>query len=363
MRGQPLRGKAALRAQGQKGQMIRHLLAGSLGLILIFPFSRSAEANHVHMQGGPFLGVVLSVVVDPRDPQVLYAAAYGGGVFRSRDRGASWTVINQGLPNRQVFSLLMDSADSNQLYLGTDQGIFHSSDKGTSWKPLVPLLKDRNVRALVSGPANSGLLYAATDQGVFQGRGDIWQQTSHGLTSKDVRALAVSPTGRVYAGTFGGVFKKEQKESSWTPINKGLKDKQVRALAIDSGSPDTFYAGTASGGVFKTTDGGKRWKGMNRGLLSSGVLSLVVTSDWPQELYAGTVSGVFKSANGGENWLPVGEELGFTVPVLTFDPSELRLLYAGSGGRIFKSSNAGETWEEIAHEVNYFSPTALSKKR
>ena len=102
---------------------------------------------------------------------------------------------------------------------------------------------------------------------------------------------------------------------------------------------------------------------MNRGLLSSGVLSLVVTSDWPQELYAGTVSGVFKSANRGENWLPAGEELGFTVPVLTFDPSEPRLLYAGSGGRIFKSSNAGQTWEEIAHEVNYFGPTALSEKR
>ena len=102
---------------------------------------------------------------------------------------------------------------------------------------------------------------------------------------------------------------------------------------------------------------------MNRGLLSSGVLSLALTPDPPRELYAGTVSGVFKSVNGGENWLSAGEELGFTVPVLALDPLDARLVYAGSGGRIFKSSNAGRTWEEIAHEVNYFGPTALSAKR
>ncbi len=316
------------------------------------------------MQGGPFLGVVLSIAVDPTNPEVLYSVAYGGGVFRSRDRGASWTVINQGLPNRRVFSVLMDPVDSNQLYLGTDQGVFHSTNQGTSWKPLAPLLKSRNIRTLVVDPGNSDRLYAGTDQGVFQGKGGVWRQASRGLTNKDIRALVVSPTGKVYAGTFGGVFKKEKRGSSWTPINRGLlKDKQVRALAIDSGSPDTFYAGTASGGVFKTTDGGKRWKAINQGLSNSTVLSLVITSVPQRELYAGTVGGVFKSINGGESWLPAGEELPFTVPVLTFDPSEPRLLYAGSGGRIFKSSNAGEAWEEVAHEVNYFGPAALSAKR
>ena len=126
----------------------------------------SAQANHVHMHGGPFIGVILAVAVNPLSPETLYVAAHGGGVFRSDDRGTSWVAVNEGLPNRQVFSLLLDPRQKSSVYLGTDQGIFHRSNGG-AWRMVSVALAKRNIRALAVDPQKPNLIYAATDQGVF----------------------------------------------------------------------------------------------------------------------------------------------------------------------------------------------------
>ena len=73
-----------------------------VAFVLINTLAVPAWANHVHMHGGPFLGVILSVAVNPTDPKEVYCAAYGGGVFSSEDRGNSWTAINQGLPKKRA---------------------------------------------------------------------------------------------------------------------------------------------------------------------------------------------------------------------------------------------------------------------
>ncbi|MFQ5850957.1 MAG: WD40/YVTN/BNR-like repeat-containing protein [Candidatus Binatia bacterium] len=340
----------------------KYLWAGWIGAVLFWASTAASWAAHVHMQGGPFIGVVLSVVIDPMDPGTLYCAVYGGGAFRSSDHGASWVAINRGLPDRQVFSLLILPQNPSQLYLGTDQGIFHSSDKGGSWKPLTPTLKKRNIRAMAVDPKDPNVLYAATDKGVFLGQAMNWKGFSKGLLNKDIRALAVSREGRVYAGTFGGVFKKEKGGDFWYPMNNGLGDLKVRALVIDPLSRDTLYAGTASGGVFKTTNGGKQWRAVNDGLLNTSVLSLAITPTQPPTVFVGTIGGVFKSPNGGAQWTLTGRDLPFTVSTLAFDPVEPNLVYAGSGGRLFKSTNAGEKWEEIASQVNHFGPGPVSAR-
>ncbi len=330
---------------------------GVLSLVVILgTLTTHSQANHVHMHGGPFIGVVLSVAVDPLDHNRVYCAAYGGGVFRSNNSGATWVAINQGLPDRQVYSLLVHPKNPSQIYVGTDQGVFMSLDRGNSWKSLTSVLKERNIRAIAIDPKEPKLIYAATDRGVFLGRGGSWKGLSQGLLSQDVRSLKVSPKGDLYAGTFNGVFKKQPGEDFWAPINSGLTDPQVRTLAIDPLSPDTLYAGTASGGVFKTTSAGKRWEAVNRGLSNTTILALAVSPTRPSTLYAGTIGGVFKSPNGGNEWLATGSEGLLTVTTLALDPAGLDLLYAGSGGRLFKSTNAGKKWKEVGSQINHFGP-------
>jgi hypothetical protein len=65
----------------------------------------------------------LSLVLDPLDPNTLYAGTSGHGVFRSMDGGASWTEFNIGLTNLYINALAIDSSGTN-LYAATSQGVF-----------------------------------------------------------------------------------------------------------------------------------------------------------------------------------------------------------------------------------------------
>jgi photosystem II stability/assembly factor-like uncharacterized protein len=313
----------------------------------------SARANHVHMHGGPFIGVVLAVGVDPSAPKTLYVVAHGGGVFRSKDGGESWLAVNAGLPNRQVFSLLLHPRQAGNLYLGTDQGVFRSTDEGLTWRSFSHFLDKRNIRALAADPEDPDLLYTATDKGVFSGRKGRWRRLSLGLKNDDVRAVAVDPKGTVFSGTFGGVYKKERSQSRWREVGEGLSNKRIRALAMEPASPGVLYAGTATSGVFKTTNGGKSWQEFNRGLLNSTILSLLRVPLPEQSLYAGTVDGIFESKAGKNQWSSIGPELPFTVSAIAFDPTLPLRLYAGSGGRVYKSNDAGKKWQEVSHRINY----------
>lgn len=327
-------------------------------LLPVFVFASVVWANHTHMEGGPFLGVVVSVAIDRADPSVVYVAAHGGGVFYTKDGGESWTAMNAGLPDRRVFSLLQIRPST--FYLGTDHGIFQRTNGNPSWQLLTPALLKRNVRFLALGPDDSNLVYAATDQGVFSAKNNQWRQLSEGLTSTDVRTLAIAPSGAVFAGTFGGIYKKRPNRNKWMPVDHSLEDKRVRALAIDRSRPDVLYAGTAKGGVFKTVDGGKGWQTFNRGLLNSTVLSLLQLPDG--SLYAGTIDGIYRTRGGANQWAPIGDDLPFTVTTIAFDPTDPRRLYAGSGGRLYRSADAGQSWREVGHRINYFGAVSQSKK-
>jgi len=312
------------------------------------------QANHVHMQGGPFMGVVLAIAVDPTDPRNLYVAAHGGGVFHSTDQAASWTAFNDGLPNKQVFSLVFHAKRRGRIYLGTDQGIFFSDRGDKQWRPLSKDLDQRNIRALAADPADPNVLFAATDRGVFTGQMSRWRRATIGIATDDVRALSINPGRTVFAATFAGMFSKPKSADRWQEVNNGLSDKHVRTLSLDPRFAETVYAGTATGGVFRTVNGGKNWREFNRGLLNSTVLSLMSVPLPEQPVYAGTIDGIFKSIDGKNQWYSIGPDLPYSVSAMAYNPMRPRQLYAGSGGRLYFSHDAGANWRESSYEINYF---------
>ncbi len=324
------------------------------------PFAR---ANHVHMHGGPFIGVVIGVTIDPVNPSTAFVVAHGGGVFRSKNSGATWLVLNQGLPNRQVFSLVLDPRNRGKLYLGTDDGLFLSDNEGESWRPFAGALAKRNIRSIVFDPQGEGNLYVATDQGVFAGKNNQWTRFKAGLPYDDVRVVVADSQGEIIAGAFGGVYRLIKSKNRWQEIGAGLSDRRIRALTIEPSSPSVIYAGTATSGVFKTTNGGQNWQSFNRGLLNSTVMSLLYVPSAAPTLYVGTVDGIFESKNGKIPWQSIGPDLPFTVSAIAYNPKQPSQLYAGSGGRLYCSQDAGKTWRENSGEINYFSIVSHSAKR
>jgi hypothetical protein len=85
------------------------------------------------------------LAINPQDPKTVYAGTWGRGVFKSIDGGASWDVVNSGLPTdpRFIESLAIDPQNPSTVYavigqLGTPAsngraGVFKSMDAGASW--------------------------------------------------------------------------------------------------------------------------------------------------------------------------------------------------------------------------------------
>ncbi len=88
----------------------------------------------------PRQGYVSSIGVDPVNPLVAYAtySTYNfgtnlGHVFKTTDGGATWSRIDESLPDMPVHSVVAHPTQPNTLYIGTDLGVFVTTDGGVNW--------------------------------------------------------------------------------------------------------------------------------------------------------------------------------------------------------------------------------------
>ena len=89
----------------------------------------------------PINSQVNKVVVDPRDPQVVFAAG-PAGLFRSKDGGLNWEASGQGLGTAGIVALAINPAQPARLYAASADGsLFRSDDNARSWQAVS--LKDQ----------------------------------------------------------------------------------------------------------------------------------------------------------------------------------------------------------------------------
>ncbi|MDA8021208.1 MAG: hypothetical protein MPN21_27545, partial [Thermoanaerobaculia bacterium] len=159
---------------------------------------------------GPEGGSITALVIDPVTPSTVYAGT-DGGVFKSVDSGANWSVSNDGLTDSFISSLAIDPSSPSTLYAGTIfDGVFKSTNAGSSWFP-TPRDGIGTVLALAVDPHSPTTVYSATTGGVFKtiNGGENWSAINSGLTQTFITALAIDPrdTSTVFAGTLSGAFK------------------------------------------------------------------------------------------------------------------------------------------------------------
>src|SRR5215217_3215898 len=155
-----------------------------------------------------------NIIVDPRNPRVLYVAAHKhnqpGGFFKSSDGGITWRESSQ-LKNEALHSLAQSESSPDTLIVGTFNGVFRSDDAGDTWKQL---------------PTQStpGLLH--------------------------VESLAIDPrtASTIYAGTFYLPYKSEDGGQTWKSIKNGIiDDSDIFAIDIDPRDPNHIIASACSG--------------------------------------------------------------------------------------------------------------------
>lgn len=158
---------------------------------------------------------VTGLAVDPRDPQVVYAATGNHGLLKTTDGGQSWTVINQGLPGSPTaLSVALHPSAPDVVYAGLERaGLYRSTDGGATWQPSAAGLNpEASVSDIAFAPTDSQVMYAADRfSGVYRSTdgGMAWTPIVVGLRTRAVNALAISADGQhLYAATEGeGVFR------------------------------------------------------------------------------------------------------------------------------------------------------------
>ncbi len=109
----------------------------------------------------PHIPHVRSIAFDPHEPSTMYVGVKAGGLFRSRNDGASFEPLNDGL-NWDVHTVAVDSRDSRRLYAATGNGFYLSANAGKSWAQATRgLSRIHAIPLLVSAPDSETVFTAA----------------------------------------------------------------------------------------------------------------------------------------------------------------------------------------------------------
>ena len=159
-------------------------------------------------------GTLTTLDISPVSPRVYLAGTDDGKVWRSRDAGATWEDISAGLPVRYVTRVTADAADSNVVYVthsgfGLDEPLAHvhrSADLGDIWLPIAGNLPDAPANDILVDPADPNTLYLGTDVGVFATRnlGAGWYPLGVGMPLQTIFDLTLhAPSRTLVAATHG----------------------------------------------------------------------------------------------------------------------------------------------------------------
>lgn len=315
--------------------------------------SNDGGKNFASNNGNLSTRLTYSIVGDYERPNRIYAttintATGGGFIFISDDGGKTWIPSTKNIAvNRLMpFSILQDRKTPNTLYLGTNAGLYRSLDRGLSWTQLTAPKKRATKRAPTKKTARS--------------KNDATAKTAPTpvivpALAEKINLLVPAEDGKngMYAATNSGLFRTHDAAKGWEklPFGEGISE-QVFAVNISASDPNTIWAGTGTSGVIVSRDSGATWQKVSGIPEDVPVSSILVNPKNPDYIYVGTKRTFFMSRDGGASWtrrggnLPSGDYNSILV-----NPSNPNEVFVGNtfevNGGIYQSDNAGDTWKRI----------------
>jgi uncharacterized protein (TIGR03437 family) len=310
-------------------------------------------------------GRTRSLVIHPTLPNTMYAGAVAGGVWRTTDAGVSWAPLTDLSANIAISSLVMDPRNPSVLYAGTGEGynnidavrgmgILKTSDGGTTWTSLAATANSQfyYVNRLAFGGAHN--LYAATNTGVYRSTdgGATWTQSLNLPNCLEMAARADTTTDTIFAScvidsTFQvGIYRNTDAggAGTWTQVFTAPNMART-SLAIAPSQPATIYAmawsvtapvnATGLIGVFRSTASGDTgtWTTQTSNASTNRLNTALLNnlqSVFGDVCYLGGKSDL----TGGQGWY------GNTLAV---DPVNPNVVWAG-GVDTFRSDDGGANW-------------------
>jgi len=263
---------------------------------------------------GPVGNRIASVAGVIGDPNVYYAGAASGGIWKTVDAGIHWSPIFDNESISSVGSLAVAPSNPNVVWAGTGEpwirshisignGLYKSTDAGRTWTHSGPDSASRTGRIVID-PANPDIVFVAAqghsygpeqERGVYRTTdgGQTWNKVlfvdantgaidvaMHPTDSKTLFAamwqLELHTWGRESGGTGSGVYVTHDGGDHWTKLEgHGLPTHEIGkvGLAISRSNPNRVYAlietgdgnplhgrPTDNGELWRSEDGGVNWK-------------------------------------------------------------------------------------------------------
>lgn len=330
---------------------------------------------------------VTDLIIDPRNPDVLYAAAFqrarhvftylGGGpgsaIYKSTDGGETWHKSSKGLPSVDLGRIgLAFSADPNKVYAIVEaaqgkSGFYMSDNEGASWKKQGGHVTSGNYyQEIIADPIDPNTIYSMdTWLSASYDGGKSFKRVGEDTKHVDNHCIWINPNNNSHwlVGCDGGIYETWDAAKTWQ-FKANLPVTQFYKVAVDNDMP--FY------NIYGGTQDNFSMGGPSRTSTAHGI----VNSDWyithggdgfesqvdpqnPDIVYAQSQYGVlvrYDRKSGEEVGIQPKERKGedgyrwnWDAPLHVSAHASGRLYFAAN--KVFRSDDYGNSWEVISDDL------------
>ena len=273
----------------------------------------------------------------------MRSSSWGVGVFKSTDGGKTWS--KPMLPKSQhIGRIVIDPRDPDIVYVaamgplwapGGERGLFKTVDGGKTWTNTKSISAQTGFTEIVMDPANPDVLYAASLQ-------------------RERREYGFLP-----GGTESAIWKTTDGAKTWTKLAGGLPTGEIGriGLTVCRSRPSTVYASVhakaAANGLYRSDDAGSTWKLVNSSNGTAWYYSQVRCDPTDAEHVYRLNASSQESYDGGKTWIGFagGGGVHGDAHALWINPEDREHIVLGNDGGVDISYDRGRSWYNVENIV------------